>query len=293
MLIDFPTIRRAFEFVPANAALVLTGAGLYGLMFAVLSHFVAVADVGDLHAILPALGLVLLTFAAFVVAMAAWGRAALAKPAGPLLGLAFGSDELKLLLAALLVLILSFTVLGTAGLAVYLMSFALAAINVDLEAPAPVEGEVSAFAFYGVGEWIVFSVIIAVYVLFSLWFFTRLALAYPATLDAGRIQIMRIWPMSGKGRAVRILTTVFATILPGAIILELYNYALASSLGLFPAVAHSVSGQAGEHLVSAPLFFALSFAYGVGQAAFIGAPVCAALCALYCKLKDAPPTAGF
>lgn len=293
MLIDFPAVRRALLFVPSNPTAVLVGAVLYAVVFAFQSYFTALAGAGDLGAVFVALGLVVLASLAFVVAMAAWGRIALDKPAAGFMGLAFGRDESRLSWAVLLIFILSMTVLGTAFLAVAFMVAALALINVDPEAPPPAEGDVTALGLLGTGEWIVAGIIFAVYAVFSLWFFLRLAMAYPATLDAGRIQIMRVWPLSGKGRSIRIFTTVLGAAVPGVLALWALNAGLLALTGIYPAAAQSASGEAGELVVPAFSFLTVCFVYGVAKAALVGAPVCAALCALYQNLSEKPPTADF
>ncbi len=293
MMIDIPAIRRALLFVPAHFQSVLAGAALYALIFAFQSYFTALTGAGDVGAAPIAFGFAVLAFFAFVLAMASWGRAALGQARAGVLGLALGPDEGRLSWAAFLILVLSLTVLGTAFLAVAFMIAALALINVDPNAPPPEAGQVDLFGLFGLGEWVVTIVIFAVFGLFSLWFFLRLAMAYPATLDARRIQIMTVWPLSGKGRSVRILTTVLGAALPGVLVLWLFNAAFAALTGVFPAAAQSASGQGGALLVSAPLFLGMAFVYGIGKAALVGAPVCAALCALYQDLSEKPPTADF
>ncbi len=287
MLIDLPAVRRALQYPISNAPAVLAGAGLYAAVFAVQSYFTALAGAGVTGAAPWGLAFGLLALGAFVLAMASWGREALGKPQGPWFGLALGGDEGRLAWATVLILILSLTVLGTAFLAVAFMIAALALINVDPDAPAP-EGDVDLFAMFGTGEIITATVIFAVFALFSLWFFLRLAMAYPATLDAGRIQIMSIWPLSGRGRSVQILTTVLAAASPGVVILVLFNLAAAGLTGVYPASAPSAAGELGALSVSAPVFLALAFIYGLGKAALVGAPVCVALCALYQNLQAAP-----
>ncbi|MCP2678743.1 hypothetical protein NHF45_04255 [Maricaulaceae bacterium NA33B04] len=293
MMFDLPAVKRALLFSVVNPVPVAVAAGLYGVVFAFQSYFTALAGAGDIGAAPIALGFGMLGFFAIVLAMASWGRIALGKPAGAVFGLELGADEARLTWSAFLIVILSLTVLGTAGLAVAFMIAALALINVDPAAPAPEAGSVDLFGMFGTGEWIVTAVIFAAFMVFSLWFFLRLAMAYPATLDASRIQIMSVWPLSGRGRSVKILSTTLAAALPGVLILVVFNLITAALLGVYPAAAQSASGEAGALSVAAPGFMIVSFLYGVGKAGLVGAPVCAALCALYRELKDAPPTAGF
>lgn len=293
MMLDLPAIRRALQFVPANTTAVLAASCVYAVMFALQSYFTATAGAGDVGGAPIALGFGAVAFFAFVLAMASWGRIALDKPHGPYLGMALGGDEGRLTWTAFLILVLTVTVLGTAFLAVAFMIAALALINVDPEAPAPDAGQVDLFGLFGTGEWIVSAVIFAAFGVFALWFFLRLAMAYPATLDAGRIQIMSVWPLSGKGRAVRILTTVVAAALPGILVLVLFNGVSATVFGAYPAAAQSASAEAGQLTLAPALFIAMSFLYGVLKAALVGAPVCAALCTLYRDLQTAPRTPGF
>jgi len=287
-ILNSPAMRRGLAFLPAHPTSVLIAAALYAVPFAGQSFFTAKAGAGAAGA--APLGLLFgaLALAAFILAMASWGRVALGKPAGSWLGLALGGDEARLGWTTVLILILSLTVLGTAFLAVAFMIAALALINVDPDAPPPAEGEVDLFAMFGTGEMLTAGAIFTIFAVFSLWFFLRLAMAYPATLDAARIQIMSVWPLSGRGRSVQILTTVLVSAMPGVVILAVFNVGVFALTGGYPADAQSVSGENGGLLLSAPLFLTLAFAYGVGKAALVGAPVCVALCALYQDLRARP-----
>ena len=285
-LIDFQAVARAWRFPVSYPAAVLASASLYGVAFAAQSWFTARVEAGDVGA--APLGLLtgLAALLVFILAMAAWARAAFGKPAKGMFGLAFGGDEGRLIWSAFLVLILSLTVLGVAFLAVAFMIAALALINVDPEAPAPAQGEVDLFALFGTGEMIVAAVIFTVFAVFSLWFFLRLAMAYPATMESGQIRILSVWPLSGHGRSLQILSTVLAAAAPGAAILTVFNLAAAALFGAYPASAQSAAGEAGAMLLTAPAFFALAFVYGAGKAALVGAPVCSALCSLYDGLRS-------
>jgi hypothetical protein len=283
--IDAPAIRRAWRFPLENPAVVLAAAILYAIVFTAQSWFTAQAQAGDAGA--APLGLLagLAALFAFILAMSAWARAAYEMPEKGLFGLAVGGDEGRLAWSAFLVLILSLTVLGTAFLAVAFMIAALALINVDPEAPPPEAGEVDLFGLFGPGEMMVAAVIFLVFAVFCLWFFLRLAMAYPATMRSGQIKILSVWPLSGKGRSLQILSTVVAAAAPGVVILALFNLAASAFFGAYPASAQSAAGEAGALVLAAPVFWALAFVYGVGKAALVGAPVCSALCSLYDNLR--------
>lgn len=294
MMIDLPAVKRALSFIAENPVPVVAAAALYGFVFAFQSYFTALAGAGDVGAAPIALGFGVLGFIAFVLAMVSWGRIALDKPGGQLLGLGFGADELRVLLMAILVCVLLIAVLPVIALfavAPVIAATVVAGLEAGLNADQA-EGA-SAIGLLGTGGLILLYICVASFALFSLWFFLRLAMAYPATLDASRIQIMSVWPLSGKGRSVKILTTALAAALPGVLILTVFNLITAALLGAYPAAAQSASGEAGALAVGGAGFLIVSFLYGVGKAALVGAPVCVALCALYRELKAAPPTAGF
>ncbi|MCP2670575.1 hypothetical protein NHF40_06525 [Maricaulaceae bacterium EIL42A08] len=294
MMFDLPALKRALLFSVVNPVPVAVAAGLYGVVFAFQSYFTALAGAGDVGAAPIAFGFAMVGFFAFVLAMASWGRIALGKPGGQLLGLAVGADEVRVLLMVILVCVLLIAVLPVIALfavAPVIAATVVAGLEAGLNADQA-EGA-SAIGLLGTGGLILLYVCIGSFAVFSLWFFLRLAMAYPATLDASRIQIMSVWPLSGRGRSVKILTTTLAAALPGVLILVVFNLITAALLGVYPAAAQSASGEAGALSVAAPGFMIVSFLYGVGKAGLVGAPVCAALCALYRELKDAPPTAGF
>lgn len=279
-LIDPRTLAAAFRFPFENARLVASGAVAYGAVFAVQTLATAHAAMGADWGAPAALAAILAAFAIFVVALAAWGRAALGRTGA---ALRIGGDELRLLHVSILVLILLVTVLGTAFLALAFMLAGLALINVDASAEPP-EGFVNIFALYGTGEMIVAIVLGAVFTLFSLWFFLRLALAYPATLDHGRVQVLTAWPLSGQRRAGEMIVALVVCAAPGVAALILFNALCDAALGAWPGAAQSLAGEAG--FVANPALFALAaFLYGAMKLAFVAAPVAAVLCALYVKYR--------
>ena len=111
-------------------------------------------------------------------------------------------------------------------------------------------------------------------------------MAYPATMESGRIKILSVWPLSGRGRSFRILSTALAAAAPGVAVLALLNLVAAALLGAYPASAQSAAGDAGAMVLGAPVLLALAFVYGAGKLALVGAPVCSALCSLYKNLRS-------
>lgn len=286
-LIDFCAVRAAYRFVLDHRATVLAGAGLYAVLFAVQSLFTAYAGAYAPGAAPAALGFALLAFGAFIVAIAGYGRAALGKPSQGVFGLTLGGDEGRLGWVVVLILILLFTVLGTAFLALAFMLAALALINVDA-AQEPPEGFVNIFALFGAGEMAVAVALIAVFAAFSLWFGLRLSMAAPATLSAGRVQVLSVWPLSSK-RIFEIAGTVLAAMAPGAGVLAVFVLVCDALTGASPAVAQSASGEAGALTVNAAVLVVIYALYGVGKMALLAAPAMAALCALYVKYASSAP----
>ncbi|MFW5659916.1 MAG: hypothetical protein ACOC20_01845 [Oceanicaulis sp.] len=290
-LLDPGVIADAFRFPFRNARLVAAGAGLYAVVFAVQTVITAYAAAGVGWAAMAAVVTVLAAFAAFVVALAAWGRVALQRGSA---ALGLGGDEGRLLWVCVLVLILVFTVIGTAFLALAFMLAGLALINVDA-AQEPPEGFVNIFALYGTGELFVAIALGAVFVLFSLWFFLRLALAYPATVDQGRVQVLTAWPLSGRRRAVEMIVTLVLAAAPGVAVLIGFNVLSDALVGAWPGAAQSaVQGPTGEGAMSvSPIAFAfVALIYGAAKMALVAAPCAAALCALYLKYRAADQAAG-
>lgn len=278
-IIDMSAVRAAWRFPLDHAGPVALGALLYAPVFAAQSVWSAQATAFTPGAAPLAILAALAGLAIFVVSLAAWGRLALGMEAGGLLGHRLGADERRLGIAALLILVLTFTVLGTAFLTMAFMIAALALINVDPDAPAP-EGRIDIFALLGPGETAVAAVIFAVFALFSLWFFLRLALCYPATLASGRLQVLTAWPLSGQGRALSVLLTVVAACAPGVLILAAFNGLSEALIGAWPA---SASSALDARVITTDLlaFGFASAVHGALKIALVGAPAASALCALY------------
>jgi len=260
-------------------------AALYAPVFAAQSVWSAQAAVGAPGAAPLAILAALVGLAVFVVSLAAWGRAAFGTDAGGLFGHRLGADERRLGVVALLLLVLTFTVVGTAFLALAFMIAALALINVDPDAPAP-EGQIDIFALLGPGETTVAVIVIAAFALFSLWFFLRLALAYPASLARG----LTAWPMSGGGRALEMLVSVLVACAPGVAALLVVNWISNAVLGAWPASASSAA-SGGEIDVDLVAFALVSAVHGAVKIALVGAPAALVLCRLYDKAarEDAAP----
>lgn len=280
-LIDPAALICGLRFPLTYPAPVALGAMVYAAPFALQSVATQAAANAAPWGAPAALGLSLVAFLAFVAALAGWARPVLGQAGGrPEFGAAFG----RLVWVIVLVAILLFTVLGTALLGVVFMLSALALIHVDAEA-APPEGFVDIFALYGPGESVVALVIGAIFTLFSVWFFARLALAYPASMAAGRVRVLSAWPLSGKRRAVAIGATTVLAAAPGLVALWLVNLASNAAFGAWPASAQSAEALA------APAFGLIAFLYGALKMALVGAPVAGALCALYAtfEAEDADP----
>lgn len=269
-LIDISAVRAGWRFVLENPGPVATGAGLFALLSALQTTLWTSGGV-EFPAGKP-LGLIFaaLAFVAMIMALAAWGRRVYGRAGAGNLDLKLGGDEGRLALVVLLVLILVFTVVGTAFIALTFMIAALALINVPDDAPQPEQGEELLAQLLGPSEWFVAAIIIAVFAFFSFWFVLRLVLAYPATVKTQSVQVLTAWPASANGRSLTIGTSVLATALPGALVVLVISFAqlafLSGTSGLVTFLASSISG------------FALL--------ALVGAPVAACLCALY---ESAPP----
>ncbi|MGJ3233341.1 MAG: hypothetical protein ACFE0P_16250 [Oceanicaulis sp.] len=279
-ILDLRTLDAAFRFPLTHPRLVGAGALAYAAVFAMQSLATAHAAAGGGWGAPAAFASIVLAFVVFVAALAAWGRALLH---GDGVEAGFAADAARLLWVCVLVLILVFTVLGTAFLALAFMLAGLALINVDAAAPPP-EGFVNIFELYGPGELAVALALGAVFALFSLWFFLRLALAYPATIDLGRVQVLTAWPLSGRRRAGEMILTLVLAGAPGALILAGFNSLSAALIGAWPAAAQSAAGETGL-AVNAGAFLLSAFLYGAGKMALVGAPCATALCALYVKYR--------
>ena len=280
MFLDPSAVRAGWRFVIDHPGPVAFAALLYAPVFAAQSVWSAEAAVGRPGTAPLAILAALLGLAVFVVSLAAWGRLAFGRGEGAgLFAHRLGMDERRLGVAALLLLVLTFTVVGTAFLALAFMIAALALINVDPDAPAP-EGGIDIFALLGAGETAVAVIIIAAFALGSLWFFLRLALAYPSTLEQDRIQVLTAWPLSRGARAGRMLVSVLLVSAPGLVVLAGLNLVSQSVIGAFPASAPSAV-EGGTVTASLAGFAVASLVHGAVKIVLIGAPCAVVLCRIY------------
>lgn len=272
-IIDLSAVRAGWRFVMQNPVPVAAGAGLFALLSAVQTTLWASGGVEFPAARPLAMLVAALAFVAFIMALAAWGRMMYGRGGTGVLGLQLGGDEGRLALVVLLVLILIFTVVGTAFIALTFMIAALALINVPDGAPQPEQGEELLAQLMGPSEWTVAAIIIAVFAFFSAWFVLRLVLAYPATMKSQSVQVLTAWPASANGRAITIGASMLATALPGAVIVLAISFILVGlTAGDKPGVVSFIG--------SAVSGFALM--------ALVSAPVSATLCALYERAPSPP-----
>lgn len=294
-LIDLSALRAAFRFPVQHARLVLLGAGLYAAVFFFQSYFTAAATGAETpgYAAPLAFTFALAAFIAFIVALAAWLRADLGHALGSGLdAFRFSDDERRLLWGVVLVLILLFTVMGTALLMLAFMLGALAILGAQRSGlMEPPEGFINIFELFALGEWIVAIVLIAAFAGFNIWFFARLALAAPATIARSQVQVLAAWPLS-DGRVSRIVLTTLAATLPGLAILVAFNMICAALFGVYPASSLSMTDAQGSVTVSDWSFAALSLPYGVLKMAVLAAPLTALFSALYRRAGGAATKAG-
>jgi hypothetical protein len=274
-------LRAALQFPIANARMVLAGAGLYGVVFAVQSVLTLYLAAGSSAAGLGALIATLAAFGVFCVVLAGWGRVALGMQASTPLGFQAGGDELRLIWVAFLVVILSFTITGTAGLVLLSLFIALTMVGAARAGiTAQPEQLIDTFALFGTGEWIVAGVGTVMFLVFNIWLFSRLSLGVPATLDGRRVRILSVWPLS-TGRFVAITLSAAAVIFPGLVMILMINSALGTLFGIAPASPQSLVNANGD-MTGSPLgLAAISFVYGGLKMVLLGAPLTGLVCALY------------
>lgn len=278
-LIDPSAVRAAWRFLADHPVPVGFAALLYAPVFAAQSVWSVQAAVAVPGAAPLAILAALAGLAIFVVSLAAWGRLALRGDGAGLFAHRLGGDEQRLGVVTLLLFVLTFTVIGTAFLAVAFMVAALALINVDADAPAP-EGRIDVFAMFGPGEMTVAVIVIGAFALFSLWFFLRLALAYPATVALGRVQVLTAWPLSRGDRAAQMLTSVLLACAPGVVLLALLNLASNALIGAWPMSASSAT-DGDAVTVNLAAFALFSAIQGLVKVALIGAPAAVVLCQVF------------
>lgn len=283
-ILDMGALRAAFRFPLDNARTVLTGALIYGVIFAAQTLATAYAAAGAGWGAPTALALILAGFTIFVVALSAWGRTALQGEAG---ALGFGADERRLLWAAFLVVVLVGIVVVVAGALAFIIILGASMVAVDRQGyTEPPADAVNTFALLNTTEWGAVWLAAIVFVGFSLWFFARLVMAYPATVDHGKVQVLTAWPFSGKRRALEIALTLVLAAAPGVIILVVFNTLSDALIGAWPGAAQSAVVQDAVSLsVNPAVFGAVALIYGAGKLALVAAPCAASLCALYVKYR--------
>jgi len=278
-MISPSALGAAYRFVLENPMPVLAAAGLYGVVFAVQSLLTAYAGAYAPGAAPAAIFFTVLAFGAFVVGWASLGRQALGQPQKGFYGLSLGGDEGRLAWSLFLVLVLLTIILMTAGVALAFMIAGLAFTDMDPGMEQP-EGYVNLFDLMDPLAMAVSIALVAVFLVFSLWLITRLALTAPATLKEHAVRVLSIWPLS-RSRSVEIAVTSLLTLAPGIIVLVGFNAACLALFGAGPAIAQSAAGEAGALTVHPVMVLLMSLIYGFGKMALLGAPLIAALCALY------------
>jgi len=287
-IFDLTALRAAFRFVLENPRLIVIGAVAYGIVFSVQSLFTAYAGANAPGAAPAMLMAGILAFGVFVVVAAGFLRAALEQEPSGALGFTLGKDEMRLGWALILVLILLLIILLTAGVAMAFMIAGLAFTNMDPEAPQP-EGYVNMFDMMGPGALAVSLALIAVFLVFSAWLVTRLMMAAPATIAAGAIKVLSVWPLSSK-KSFEIALTGLVAMVPGVLLLFGLNAVSQALIGAGPALAQSASGDAGVLTQPVWVLMPIYWLYGVIKIMGLAAPGLALMCALFVKYSSQLPS---
>ncbi|MGX6647398.1 hypothetical protein ACWCOP_05595 [Maricaulaceae bacterium MS644] len=291
-ILDISALRAAFRFPLDNSRPVLTGALIYGVIFAAQTLSTAYAAAGAGWGAPTALVFILAGFVIFVVALSAWGRTALHGEAG---APGFGPDERRLLWAAFLVVLLVGIVVMTAAFLAFCIILGASMVAISRQGyDEPPADAVNTFALLNTAEWGAVWLTAIVFIGFSLWFFARLVMAYPATVDQRKVQVLTAWPFSGKRRALEIALTLVLAAAPGVIFLVVFNRLSEALIGAWPGAAQSAVTSGADTLSTNPVLFGVAaLIYGAGKIALVAAPCAAALCALYVKYRteteESPP----
>ena len=169
------------------------------------------------------LGWLVVLTAALIPAFTALLRRASGDAPGLFSGLAVGLDERRTLAVIGLTGVLALTVVGVAFLLFVAFLAALAvASRAAVDAPElaieAAEHAPEIDAYFGAGEWVAVIVAGTGFALFSVWFVTRLALAFPETLRLGRVQAMAALALSrGRMVSVTLCGSVFALLAGGLV----------------------------------------------------------------------------
>lgn len=138
-------------------------------------------------------------------------------------GLELGQDERNLAISLALVCVLAATVIGVA-LLLFVAFMAALALSSRAAANAPdIEIEAAEHApeigaYFGTSEWVAVWVAGAAFALFSVWFVTRLLVAFPETIRQRRVQAMASLGLSrGRMFGVTFSGAVFALAASGIV----------------------------------------------------------------------------
>ena len=212
---------------------------------------------------------------------AAYFRRAVSRGAEPL-GLRLGRDEANLAAVTLAIAFL-FIVIGLVAL--FVLAFAVAtlaaAANIDvttLQGLPPLEAQRKIVAAIGRDGQIVIGAVVAAFVGLMLWLSARLALAYPATVAEGRMQVFSTWQWT-KGHAASVAACLLLVSL-GALALYVVVLQIPAQL------ASVVFGPAALTAPGNPGFWIISFVSAVAVLALIYAPYAGMLAYLYRGLKQ-------
>ena len=172
----------------------------------------------------PAYGLVLLMGLAFSAVMSAAAARAVLRPQDEALGyLRFGADEVRVLLALLIIgVMLVFAYIGASMVAALALGVVLGASGAGAS-PATAASAV--------------FVLVPFVLLALLWLWTRLSLAVPMTLAQGRVNVFGSWALT-KGRSGKMFLTYLTAF-------ALYMLVAILGVAIFLGLGAALSGSSG------------------------------------------------
>lgn len=138
-------------------------------------------------------------------------------------GVELGQDERNLAISLALVCVLASTVIGVALLLLVAFMAALAlasraAANAPELAVEAADHAPEIGAYFGTTEWVAVWIAGAAFALFSIWFVTRLLVAFPETIRLGRVQAMASLGLSrGRLFTITLSGAVFALAASGIV----------------------------------------------------------------------------
>lgn len=224
--------------------------GVVGLF----THFAVANEAGAGLAAWLFLGLALF---GMIVGLSAFSRAGLGAQASSQLpfGLSFGKDETRAFWVYALIVLLAGIVIITMFTFLVALLVGVSAVAMDrLGVTEPPQTYIELWPLLNVTERVAVGVLVAGFVIFCGWFFFRLIAALPATLSAGRVQVLKVWPMT-QGHTLSIALISIAISLPGLIILTLLVQ-LVSGLddgALRAGMTGAIWGLGGVGLILGPL----------------------------------------